>query len=186
MLLQVAKYLFTVKDFERMGEAGILAEDASFELIEGEILEMAPIGTRHAACVKRLSMHLSRNLGDKLIISTQDPIQLDDFTQPQPDVALLQRREDFYESAHPKPQDVLLLIEVADTTVDYDQLVKLPLYAKAGIPEVWIINLPAESIEIYSAPNEGAYGTQAEVKRSEQAQSQTIPSLSIPADMILG
>ena len=186
MSLQVAKHYFTVEQFERMGEAGIFAEDARLELIEGEIVEMSPIGSRHAACVKRLSMHFSRTLGDKFIISTQDPIHLDDFTQPQPDVALLQPREDFYESAHPKPQDVLLLIEVSDTTVDYDRMVKLPLYAKAGIPEVWIIDLPAELIEIYSVPSEGAYGTWAEVKRSEQARSQTITTLSIPADMILG
>ncbi|HKS28375.1 MAG TPA: Uma2 family endonuclease [Pyrinomonadaceae bacterium] len=186
MSLQVAKHFFTVEQFERMGEAGILTEDARFELIEGEILEMAPIGSRHAGCVLFLSRFLNRAVGDIAFVSTQNPIQLDDFTQPQPDVALLRLSDDFYRSSHPKPQDVLLLIEVADTTVDYDRLVKLPLYAKAGIPEVWIINLPAELIEIYSAPNEGAYGTLAEVKRSEQAQSQTISSLSIPADMILG
>lgn len=142
MSLQVAKHFFTVAEFERMGKAGIFSEDARVELIEGEIVEISPIGSRHAACVKRLSMYLSRALGDKFIISTQDPIQLDDFTQPQPDVALLQRRQDFYESAHPKPQDVLLLIEVADTTVDYDRLIKLPLYARAGIPEVGLSICP--------------------------------------------
>ncbi|HEY0324316.1 MAG TPA: Uma2 family endonuclease [Pyrinomonadaceae bacterium] len=186
MSLQVAKHFFTVAEFERMGEAGIFSEDARLELIEGEIVEISPIGSRHAACVKRLSRYLNRTIGDIALISTQDPIQLNDFTAPQPDIALLQLRDDFYESAHPKPQDVLLIIEVADTTVDYDRLIKLPLYAKAGIPEVWIINLPADRVEINATPDNGAYKIATEVRRGEQAQAQTISSLSIPADMILG
>jgi Uma2 family endonuclease len=186
MSLQVAKHFFTVEEFERMGEAGIFRENARLELIEGEIVEMSPIGSRHAACVKFLSRHLNHTIGNIALISTQDPIQLDDFTEPQPDVALLRLRDNFYSDSHPTPQDVLLVIEVADTTVDYDRLVKLPLYAKAGIPEVWIVNLPADRVEIYASPNNGAYKIAAEVKRGEQAQSQTISSLSIPADMILG
>lgn len=186
MSLQVAKHFFTIKEFERMGEAGIFSEDARLELIEGEIVEISPIGSRHAACVKRLSMYLSRTLGDKFIIGTQDPIQLDDFTAPQTDIALLQRREDFYESAHPKPQDVLLVIEVADTTLDYDRLIKLPLYARAGIPEVWIVNLPAEKVEIYAGLEAEEYKISSEAGRGDAAHSQTISSLSIPAAMILG
>lgn len=186
MSLQVAKHFFTVEQFERMGEAGIFSEDARLELIEGEIIEISPIGSRHAACVKFLSRYLNRALGDIALISTQDPIQLDDFTAPQPDVALLRLRDNFYSDSHPTPQDVLLVIEVADTTVDYDRLIKLPLYAKAGIPEVWIVNLPADRIEIYAAPNNGAYEIATEVERGEQAQAQTISSLSIPVNTILG
>lgn len=186
MSLQVAKHFFTVAEFERMGKAAIFSEDARLELIEGEIVESSPIGSRHAACVKRLSRFLNQATSDTAIISTQDPIQLDDFTAPQPDIALLRLKDDFYESAHPKPQDVLLVIEVADTTVDYDRLIKLPLYAKAGIPEVWIINLPAELIEIYATPINGAYQAATQVKKNEQVQAQTLSSLSIPADMIPG
>jgi len=186
MSLQVAKHFFTVKEFERMGEAGIFSEDAHFELIEGEIVEISPIGSRHAGCVLFLSRFLNHAVRDMAFVSTQSPIQLNDLTQPQPDVALLRLRDDYYRSSHPKPENVLLLIEVADTTIDYDRRIKLPLYAGAGIPEVWIINLPAELIEIYAAPKDGAYVAALEVKRDEQAQSQTISTLSIPAAMILG
>jgi Uma2 family endonuclease len=186
MSLQVAKHFFTVEQFHRMGEAGIFSEDARLELIEGEIVEMSPIGSRHVACVNILSMFLNRAVGDIAIISTQNPIQLNDLTQPQPDIALLNMRDDFYRSSLATPGDVLLVIEVADTTVDYDRLIKLPLYAKAGIAEVWIVNLPAEQVEIYAQPEGEAYKKSLEVRRGEEAQAQTIANLNIPADMILG
>lgn len=186
MSLQVAKHFFTVEEFERMGEAGIFSQDARLELIEGEIVEMSPIGSRHAGCVLFLSRFLNRVVGDIAIVSTQNPIQLDDFTEPQPDIALLRLRDDFYREAHPTPQDVLLIIEVADTTVDYDRSVKLPIYAKAGIPEVWIVNLPADQVEIYADPNNETYKIAIEVKRGGQAQAQTISSLNVSMDMLLG
>lgn len=186
MSLQVAKHFFTVEEFERMGAAGIFSEDARLELIEGEIVEMSPIGSRHAGCVLFLSRFLNRVAGDMAIVSIQNPIQLDDFTEPQPDVALLRLRDDFYRNSHPKPQDVLLVIEVADTTVDYDRSVKLPLYARAGIPEFWIINLPAEEIEIYAEPVGNTYRTTLRAKRGETAQAQSIANLSINTDEVLG
>ena len=132
MSLQIARHCFTVAEFERMGEAGVFPYGARLELIEGEIVEMSPIGSRHAACVKFLSRFMNRAVGDIALVSTQDPIQLDEFSEPQPDVALLRLRDDFYRGAHPTPADVFLIIEVADTTVEYDRLVKVPLYAKAG------------------------------------------------------
>jgi Uma2 family endonuclease len=129
---------------------------------------------------------LNRTVGDSSLISIQDPIQLNDLTAPQPDVALLRLRDDFYRESHPTPQGVLLIIEVADTTIDYDRLIKLPLYAKAGIPEAWIVNLPAEQVEIYAGPEGEAYKIATVVRRGEQAQAQTIASLNIPAGIILG
>jgi Uma2 family endonuclease len=185
MSLQIARHFFTVAEFERMGEAGIFTKDSRLELIEGEIVEMSPIGSRHAACVKFLSRFLNAAVGDKALVSTQDPVHLDDYSEPQPDVALLRLREDFYRRAHPAPTDVLLIIEVADTTVDYDRLVKVPLYAKAGIKEVWLVNLPAEQIEIYAEPSGDAYQITSQIKRGEEAQAHTIPELSISADMML-
>ena len=185
MSLQIARHFFTVAEFERMGEAGIFAEEARLELIEGEIVEMSPIGSRHAACVKFLSRFLNATVRDTALVSIQDPIQLDDYSEPQPDVALLRLREDFYRHAHPKPTDVLLIIEVADTTVDYDRLVKVPLYAKAGIREVWVINLPAEQIEIYAEPAGGKYQIIKQIKRGEEAQSHSIPELVMSADTVL-
>lgn len=185
MSLQVAKHCFTVAEFERMGEAGIFREDARLELIEGEIVEMSPIGSRHAACVKFLSRFLNHAVSDVALISTQDPIQLDEFSEPQPDIALLLLRDDFYRHAHPTPSDVLLVIEVADTTLEYDRLVKVPLYAKAGIKEVWLVNLPAQRIEIYAEPASGAYRIIREVKRGEEAQSHSIAGLVVSASAVL-
>lgn len=186
MSLQIARHFFTVAEFERMGEAGIFTKDSRLELIEGEIVEMSPIGSRHAACVKFLSRFLNKVIGNKALVSTQDPIQLDDYSEPQPDVALLRLRDDFYRHAHPRPEDVLLIIEVADTTVDYDRLVKVPLYAKAGIKEVWLVNLPAEQIEIYAEPSGGAYQITRQIKRGEEAQAHSIPGVAVSADTVLG
>jgi Uma2 family endonuclease len=186
MSLSIARHYFTVAEFERMGEAGIFTKDSRLELIEGEIVEMSPIGSRHAACVKFLSRFLNAAVGDKALISTQDPIQLDDYSEPQPDVALLRLRDDFYQHAHPTPADVLLIIEVADTTVEYDRLVKVPLYAKAGIKEVWLVNLPGEQIEIYAEPASGAYQITKQLKRGEEAQAHSIPDLVVSADTVLG
>ncbi|HEX8491977.1 MAG TPA: Uma2 family endonuclease [Pyrinomonadaceae bacterium] len=186
MSRQLAKYWISVDEYERMGEAGILRPDARLELLEGEIYEMSPIGSRHAACVKFLSNLLSRQLGDKLIVSTQDPIRLDAFSEPQPDVALLRWRDDFYRHAHPQPADVLLVIEVADTTLESDRRYKLPLYAKAGIVEAWLVNLPEESIELYAEPADGAYQFTKEFKHGEEAQAHTIAGLRVGVAAVIG
>jgi len=141
--------LFTAEEYFRMGEAGILQEDDRVELIEGEIVEMSPIGSRHAACVNRLVKLFVREVGDSGIVGAQNPVLLPDYSGPQPDVAVLRLREDFYAEAHPTPGDVLLLIEVSDTTLRYDREVKLPLYALAGILEVWIVDLQNGEILTY-------------------------------------
>src|ERR671938_544657 len=141
MSVQVAKRCFSVDEYYRMGEAGILTEDDRVELIEGEIIEMSPIGSRHAACVNRLNTLLGRHLRQTAIVSVQNPIRLDAYSEPEPDVALLRPRADYYESGHPTPADALLIVEVADTSADYDRIIKLPLYAKAGIPEAWLVDL---------------------------------------------
>ena len=122
---------------------------------------------------------------DFAIVRVQNPIQLDDYSEPQPDVALLRLRDDFYRHAHPTPEDVLLIIEVADTTVDYDRLVKVPLYAKAGIKEVWVVNLPAEQIEIYAEPTGDSYQITKQIKRGEEAEAHSISNLIVNADAVL-
>jgi Uma2 family endonuclease len=183
---QLAKHWITADEYERMGRAGIFGSDARLELLEGEIYEMSPIGSPHAACVKLLSSILNRLYNSKLIVSTQDPIRLNDFSEPQPDIALLRWRDDFYRQAHPAPADILLIIEVADTTVESDRFYKVPLYAKANIPEVWLVNLPAGQIELYAEPEGGAYKITQQFKRGDEAQSHTIADLSINVDVILG
>ena len=169
-----------------MGEAGILSENDRVELIEGEILEMSPIGSRHSACVKRLNALLGRLVSQNIIVSVQDPIRLDDYSEPQPDVALIRAREDFYAEGHPAAADVLLVIEVADTSVDYDRDVKVPLYARAAIPEVWLVALPDDSIEIYTGLQDGSYREFRQAKRGESIVSQTISALTLSVDTILG
>jgi Uma2 family endonuclease len=186
MSLQIARHCFTVAEFERMGEAGIFAKDARLELIEGEIVELSPIGSRHLACVNFLSRFLNRTLGDMAIVSTQNPVRLDDYSEPQPDIALLRLRDDFYRHKLPAPPDVLLIIEVSDTTVVYDRLVKVPLYAKGGITELWLVNLPAEQIEIYAEPEGDAYQIIKQVKRGEEARAHSIPEFVVSCDAVIG
>jgi len=185
MALEIAKHVFTVTDFERMAETGILSENDRVELIEGEIIEMSPIGKRHAACVDRFVRLLSR-LDDRVILRVQGPIQLDDYSEPQPDLALLRPRDDFYSGSLPRPADVLLVIEVADTTLQYDRFMKLPAYARAGIPEAWLANLPADRIEMYAEPVDGAYTVTKHATRGEVIQSSSIDELRLSVDDILG
>jgi Uma2 family endonuclease len=186
MSLPISKYYFSVAEFERMGEAGVFTRDARLELIEGEIIEISPIGSRHAACVKFLSRFLNRTVGDIALVSTQDPIRLNDFSEPEPDLALLRLRDDFYRDAHPVPADVLLIIEVADTTLAYDRQVKTPLYAKAGIAEVWIVNLTEEQVEIYTGLANGTYQRIVNFRRGEEARAQTIAGLAVGVADLLG
>jgi Uma2 family endonuclease len=147
---------------------------------------MSPIGSAHAACVKFLSALLHRFFGKSYMVSTQDPIRLNDFSEPQRDVALLRWREDFYGNAHPTPEDVLLVIEAADTTVQTDRKVKIPPYARAGIPEAWIVNVPEERIEIYSDPEGESYGQIKRFGRGRRARSQTLEGLGVGVDEVLG
>lgn len=186
MSRQLAKRWITVDEYERMGEAGIFRHDDRLELLGGEIYERSPIGSSHAACVKALSLLLNQLFSGVLLVSTQDPIRLDDYSEPQPDLALLRWRDDFYRQAHPIPADVLLVIEVADTTIDSDRRIKVPLYAKAGIREVWLVNLPEEKIELYAEPSDGAYQVTEHFKRGEEAQAHSITDLRINVTQVIG
>jgi Uma2 family endonuclease len=169
-----------------MAEVGLLSEDSRVELIEGEIIEMSPIGSLHSGAVNRSSAFFSRQLGGAAIVSVQNPVHLNDFSEPQPDLALLKPRKDFYADSHPTAEDVLVVIEVADTSVEYDRSVKLPLYARAGIPETWLLVLPKEVIEVYSQPNSGKYQKVRRLKRGRTLVSPTIPSLSCRVEDLLG
>jgi Uma2 family endonuclease len=186
MSVQIAKRYFNVSEYYRMAEAGILTADDRVELIDGEIVKMSPIGSQHAACVKRLNQILQQQFGATAVIGVQDPVRLNEFSEPEPDVTLLRARSDFYAQQHPTPADVLLLIEVSDTTVLYDRNIKVPLYARAGVPEVWLIDLQQEIIEVYAQPAGGAYQVQRQAQRGEQVQAETIAQLSLNVDDILG
>jgi Uma2 family endonuclease len=180
------RYSFTAEEFERMGEAGIFRPGARLELIEGEIFEMSPIGNDHAASVKFLNRLLSRLFDGIHVIGVQDPVRLSDFSEPQPDISLLRWRDDDYREGHPTPADVLLLVEVADTTVVADRKVKIPLYARAGIAEAWLVNIPEERVEIYSDPAEGSYRRAEVFGRGEEARSHTVEGLAVKVSELLG
>lgn len=186
MSAEIARYSFTAEEFERMGEVGIFRQGARLELIEGEIYEMSPIGSLHAACVNFLSRLLNRLFGDNHIVATQNPIHLNDFSEPQPDVSLLRWRDDYYRNAHPTPADVLLVIEVADTTVVADRKIKVPLYARAGIAEAWLVNIPEAQVEIYSNPTGGVYQRAEVFGRGAEARSHTFESLVVSVNELLG
>ena len=186
MSRQLAKHWITVDEYERMGEAGIFGDDARLELLEGGIYEMSPIGSPHAACVTILHHLLTLKFANKLIVISQNPIRLDDFSEPQPDIALLRWRDDFYRHAHPTPADVLLVIEVADSTVESDRSYKMPLYAKAGIPEMWLVSLPDETIELYAESAGGVYQVSKTFKRGEEAQSYGVTDLRVEVAKVLG
>jgi Uma2 family endonuclease len=169
-----------------MAEAGVLTPEDRVELIEGEIIKMSPIGSSHAACVGRLDDLVGDALKPKLMVRMQNPIRLDDFSEPVPDVAVVSARIDYYADRHPTPEDVLLIIEVADTTLLTDRNIKIPLYAGTGIPESWLVNLPKELIEVYFDLNNGKYRECRKFKRGEVVKSATIKQLSLSVDEILG
>jgi Uma2 family endonuclease len=186
MSVQIARRHFNINEYYRMTDAGILSEGDSVELIDGAVIEISPIGSRHAACVDRLNKLLNRLVAQGVIVSVQNPIILDDYSEPQPDISLLRHRPDFYEQGHPTPADILLVVEVADSSTQFDREIKLPLYAQAMLPEVWLVNLPDDTIERYSQPANGAYRITQTLKRGEVLISTAILNLNLDVNAILG
>jgi Uma2 family endonuclease len=169
-----------------MVEAGILGEGDRVELIEGEVVRMAPIGPRHAAHVNRIADAFSARYRDVALLAVQNPVRLGEWSEPDPDVTLLRRRDDYYASGHPIPADILLLVEVADTSLDYDRGVKLPLYARMGIPEVWLVDLQADVLVVYRDPSPEGYCLVRTVRRGETLAPLAFPDRPLAADDILG
>lgn len=186
MALELKRYRFTTAEYDRLGQAGVLGEDDRVELIEGEILEMSPIGRIHASRVDRLNRVFNRGVGDAAIIRIQNPIVLGDHSEPEPDLALLRPRADFYAEQHPTEEDVLLVIEVADSSVEYDRQIKAPLYARNGIPEFWLLDLGRDHLVVYRDPTGDGYATTRVVRRGEAISPLAFPHLVIPVADILG
>ena len=191
MTLQLAQprlniFRLNVSQYHQMSEAGIFSENDKVELINGEIIEMLPIGRRHTACVNRLNSVFSQLLGKKVIVAVQNPILLNNLSEPEPDIALLQPRADFYESGHPQPQDIFLLIEVADSSLEYDRDVKIPLYASSGITEVWLVDIYEQVIIVYRYPSENGYSDIQKLSRGEKMSIQAFPEINLVVDDILG
>ncbi len=171
------RHKITVQEYERMGEAGIFSEDERVELIEGEIIDMAPIGTKHADTVRKLIQALAGKLPATAILDVQNPIRLDNNTEPQPDIAILKHRS--YAHCHPAPSDILLLIEVSDASANYDRSVKVPLYAHAGIPEVWLIDLTGGFVEVFRKPSPSGYQEISRHSQSERLRPLLVPEVEV-------
>lgn len=176
---------FTVREYHRMAEAGILTEDDRVELLRGEVVEMEPVSSRHAACVDRLNRLLGR-VGDEAVVRVQSPIRLDERSEPEPDVALLRPDPAFYAEGHPGPGDVLLVVEVADTSRGYDREVKLPLYARAGVREAWVVDLEADEILKATGPDPEGYGRHDVRRRGDVLSPESFSELELAVEEILG
>ena len=185
MTVQILHKKFTVGQYHQMIESGILTKGDRVELIEGEIIEMSPVGRKHAACVDRLNELLVLKLATKAIIRVQNPILLSNNSQPQPDLAILRRRDDFYRNEHPQVQDIFALIEVSDTTIEYDRNIKIPLYAANGIAEVWIVNLNEQVIEVYSSPTQINYEQVDTFNQQQTLNFQAFPNIFFSGTQIL-
>ncbi len=147
---------FSVEDYHRMGEAGIF-EGQRVELLNGQIVDMSPVNSNHSGVINLLNRLLSRRLTDDYLISVQNPVSIGQDSEPQPDLSILKFRKDGYTRSHPTPEDTLVLIEVSDSSLEKDRTVKLPLYASAGIPKVWIVNLQEQQVERYREPAQDRY-----------------------------
>jgi Uma2 family endonuclease len=182
----VTRRALTVAEYHRMGDVGILTEDDRVELIEGELIAPFPISSLHAGTVNALSRMLVLAIVDRAIVAVQNPVQLDDLSEPQPDFSVLRPRDDFYRRATPRPADVLLIIEVADSSLNYDRNVKRSLYARHGIPEFWIVNLAAGKIEVCRSPEGEQYVSVSLAGREALLEPQLLPGVTIPVAVLLG
>ena len=170
---------FTVDEYYRMGEVGILSPDERTELLEGEIIVMAPIGSKHASCVKYFNRSFAPlSMNDATLVQVQDPVLLENRTEVQPDLAVVRLAP--YADAHPRPEDVLLLVEVSDTTIGDDRRRKMPLYARLGIPEAWLADVNAQAVDIHTDPRDGVYTNVRTVEMDGTLTPTAFPDLVIP------
>jgi len=181
----VTHHRFTVDEYYKLVEIGVLKEDERVELIEGQILELEPQSPRHASCVDRFNHHLQIKLDHRAILSVHNPVRFDQFNEPEPDAMLLKWQDDFYASGHPGSGDVLLLIEVSDNTLRYDRDVKLPIYARVGIPEVWIIDLHSGQLEVFTLPSSEGYTSSRILNSGDSVSPSAFADISLAVDDII-
>jgi len=182
-----ARHRLNVEDFYRMAEAGIFGEDDRIELIDGDLIDMAPIGQAHAGIVNALANALYKACEGKAIVSAQNPIRLDRASEPQPDLAVLRPRADFYATGEPPgPDDVLLLVEVADTSLNFDRVVKLPLYARAGIAELWIFDIKRRVVDAFKGPSGNGYAETITYRAGETVGLACAPDIAVKLNLVFG
>ncbi len=181
-----ARKIFTVAEYHKMIDAGVFVGNSDYELIEGEIVKKMTVGDYHISCVNRLTMIFASKLMGKAIVSVQNPVIIGSISEPEPDVTLLKFREDFYASGKATQEDILLLIEVSDSTAKYDRTMKIPLYAEAGIAEVWLVNLPRQTLEIYTEPENGKYKIVKKCEKSQTVSPKLLPAINLKVSDIIG
>jgi Uma2 family endonuclease len=182
----VRRRRFTVDEYHRMGEAGVFGPEDRVELLDGEVIEMSPIGSEHAGCVNALEDLFRHRLRHKVIVSVQNPFLLSSYSEPLPDLCLLRPRADFYRRSHPQSGDVLLVIEVASGSLVYDRGRKRPAYADAGVAELWIVDLAGEAVLVHRRPSGRTYRLSARYSRGAHIAPQACPDGRIPVAEILG
>jgi Uma2 family endonuclease len=181
----ITPHKFTVDDYHRMADAGILSPGDRVELIDGEILEMTPIGVRHARQVTRIAARLTTDLRGRGVVSVQNPVRLSELSEPQPDITVLRPGPDLFREAHPGPSDTLLVIEIGDASADLDRRVKLPLYARSGVAEVWLVDLRVDRVEIYRQPVEDRYASGTPLEGSDPVAVPGFPDVRVTRDDLL-
>ena len=186
MQAEITKKLFTVDEYYRMAEVGILSERDRVELIEGEIIQMSPIGRRHAACVDRTNHIFNALLKRRAIVSTQNPLRLNEYNEPQPDLVVLKWRNDFYATRPHTPKDALFVVEVSDSSLLYDVKIKLPLYSATGVRELWIENLKENVLLVCRNPEGRTYKTQLTLSRADSISPLAFPDVSFKIADLLG
>ncbi len=187
MLTLALKHRFTVDEYYRMAETGILSPNVRVELLEGEIVDMFPIGPFHSGVGTRLQTIFTKVGGDRWIVRIRYPIHLDDGSEPQPDLALVKPRNDFYTGGHPQAPDVYLLVEVADSSVRFDREEKLPVYARAGIAEFWLVNLVERKVKLYRDPSpDGTYRSVAQARHGDRIAPAAFPDATMTVEALLG
>lgn len=185
MPVEITRRLFHVEEYHRMAQAGILSEDDRVELIDGEILAMTPIGPRHNAAVNRANRGLVPIVGDRAIVQVQGSVRLGRFNEPQPDIVLLRPQADFHASRLPGPSDIFLIIEIAESLLDYAREVKTRIYAQAAVQEYWLVDLGDRLVSRYSEPREGAYQRRGQGRPGELIAPAALPHCAIPVEALL-
>lgn len=186
MTTDITRRRFTADEYQRLGQIGTIHEDERVELLDGEIVQMAAVGSKHFACVNRLTDTFAPLANGRFTVSVQNPIRLSPHSEPEPDIVLLRYREDFYEDALPGPEDLLLVIEVADSSVKYDRDVKLRFYAEAGVPEVVIVGLTKSVLTSYRKPISRSYTAVTIYQRGDSFTPELLPDVTISVNSVLG
>jgi Uma2 family endonuclease len=185
MAVSVEKRLLTVEEYHEMGRVGILGPSDRVELIHGEIIKMSPIGSKHANTVNKLNTVLKDLCQERVVLSVQNPVVLNELNEPQPDISVLRHRDDFYGDSHPHAADVFFVVEVSDSTIEFDRQTKGALYASASIPEYWIIDLDRDRIELYSNPENDLYRETSLFTKDDKITSQFLKDAVAVADLLL-